>query len=456
MSDNSTCFNEKEISELTKTIRSEYPQFLEQYPSLMGEAPILRQPIHSVYGGAQLWKWNTCEKIGALARKSLEEFAPNHKVFAEALGLECDEALSKKIYDRVKEKLLHEPVEDFRIDFEDGYGTRPDTQEDEHAQICAKETSKAMREKSLPPFIGIRIKAINMESMNRSLRTLGLFIGELLNESQGVLPPNFVVTLPKVMLASQVETLNAALTLIEQKHQLQAGSIPIELMVETTQSIFNKEGYIALPKLIAAANGRCRGAHFGTYDYTAACDIVANCQTMKNPVCDFAKHIMQVGLAGKNIQISDGATNIMPVPSHKGSVLSAAQVDENKKSVHNAWRKSYEDISHSLNSGFYQGWDLHPAQLPIRYATVYHFFLKGFDTTSARLKNFIEKAAQATLVGDVFDDAATGQGLLNYFLRALNCGAITENEATHTGLSIKEIGEKSFMKIVANRTKNFS
>ncbi len=80
-------------------------------------------------------------------------------------------------------------------------------------------------------------------------------------------------------------------------------------------------------------------------------------------------------------------------------------------------------------NGFYQGWDLHPAQLPTRYAAVYAFFLEGLDAASDRLTNFVTKAAQATLVGEVFDDAATGQGLLNYFLRAMNCGAITEREA---------------------------
>ena len=97
--------------------------------------------------------------------------------------------------------------------------------------------------------------------------------------------------------------------------------------------------------------------------------------------------------------------------------------------VHRAWKLHYNHIQHSLTNAFYQGWDLHPAQLPTRYAAVYSFFLDGLEAASERLKNFVEKAAKATLVGDVFDDAATGQGLLNYFLRAVNCGALTEEEA---------------------------
>ena len=103
-------------------------------------------------------------------------------------------------------------------------------------------------------------------------------------------------------------------------------------------------------------------------------------------------------------------------------------------------------------NGFYQGWDLHPAQLPSRYAAVYSFFLEGLGPASERLKNFVEKAAQATLVGDVFDDAATGQGLLNYFLRALNCGAMTEREAIEmSGLTVDELRTRSFVKILNGR-----
>ncbi|MBD0326542.1 MAG: phosphoenolpyruvate kinase, partial [Pyrinomonadaceae bacterium] len=94
----------------------------------------------------------------------------------------------------------------------------------------------------------------------------------------------------------------------------------------------------------------------------------------------------------------------------------------------------------------------HPAQLPTRYAAVYSFFLESLDAASERLRNFVEKAAKATLVGDVFDDAATGQGLLNYFLRALNCGAIKEDEALQlSGLTPAELRSGSFVKILSHR-----
>ena len=161
---------------------------------------------------------------------------------------------------------------------------------------------------------------------------------------------------------------------------------------------------------------------------------------MLHPVCDFAKHVMQVALAGTGIWLSDGATNIMPIGA--------------REVVHRAWRLHAAHVRHSLVNGFYQGWDLHPGQLPTRYAAVYAFFLEGLDAASDRLRNFVQKAAQATLVGDVFDDAATGQGLLNYFLRAMNCGAITEEEAVEkSGLTVAELRSRSFAQILQLRIK---
>jgi len=178
---------------------------------------------------------------------------------------------------------------------------------------------------------------------------------------------------------------------------------------------------------------------------------------MRHQVCDFARGVMQVALAGTRVWLSDGATNVLPVPIHRaaaGQTLTPLQIAENRTAVHRAWRLHCDDIRHSLTNAFYQGWDLHPAQLVTRYAAVYAFFLESLDAASERLLNFIAKAAQATLVGEVFDDAATGQGLLNYFLRAMNCGAITEEEAVaKSGLTLDELRARSFAKILHSRSR---
>jgi citrate lyase beta subunit len=406
----------------------------ERFP---GDSPH-RQPVHTVYGGAHLFKADAAPKLGAVALKALNEHAPDPATLASAIGLEA--TVADLIYRRVVEKLTREPVEDFRIDFEDGFGNRPDHEEDGYAQIAANEVAAAMRDRTLPPSIGIRIKPLSAELKRRSLRTFDLFLTRLLERSEGKLPPNFVVTLPKITAPEQVAALASACDAFEYWRELPSGALRFELMVETTQSIVASDGTMALPRLIEEGRGRIVAAHFGTYDYTAACGITAAHQHMVHPACDFARHVMQVSLAGTGIWLSDGATNIMPIGP--------------REVVHRAWRIHAEHVRHSLVHGFYQGWDLHPAQLPTRYAAVYAFFLEGLEAASDRLRNFVEKAAQATLVGDVFDDAATGQGLLNYFLRAMNCGAITEQEAVEkSGLTLPELRSRSFAKILQLRIK---
>lgn len=415
------------------------------------------QPMHTVYGGAQLFKANTAKRLGEKALEIFDFYAPNAEVLAQAVGMNehapGNVELAENVYRRVREKLKQEAIEDFRIDFEDGFGHRPDDEEDAAAANTAIEVAKGMESGELCRFLGIRIKSFGEELKARSLRTLDIFLSTLLYESKGKLPEDFVVTLPKVPIAAQVAALCDALDIIESENSLANGTVKVELMIELPQTIFGDDGNANLLALVRAARGRCTGAHFGTYDYTASCNITAEHQVMDHPSCDFAKHMMQIALAQTGVFLSDGATNIMPVGPHKGSDLTEEQLAENKRVVHHAWRTSYGHIRHSLKGGFYQGWDLHPGQVPIRYAACFAFFLESLDAASTRLKNFIDKAAQATLVGDVFDDAATGQGLLNYFLRAYNSGAITLDEVQATGLTEAEIRTRSFLKILDGRKK---
>jgi citrate lyase beta subunit len=442
-----TTLSEASMKKITQSLKPAHAAFAARYPGESGR----RQPVHTVYGGAHLFKSDTAKRLGALALRSLETYAPDAKTFAGAL--ELPEALAETIYERVLEKINREAIEDFRIDFEDGYGTRPDEEEDGHAASAAREAASGLEADTLPPFLGIRIKTFSEELHVRSIRTLDLFLSTLIEATQGRLPENFVVTLPKIVSPAQVATLADIFDELEPQLNLPAGSLKMEMMIETTQSIINASGEANLPQMLDAARGRCTAAHFGTYDYTASCEITAAYQDMLHPACDFARHMMQVCFGGTGIWLSDGATNIMPVAPHRGE-LSAEQQAENRSVVHRAWKLHYEHVRHSLANAFYQGWDLHPAQLPTRYAAVFTFFLEGLETASERLSNFVAKAAQATLVGDVFDDAATGQGLLNYFLRAINCRALTEQEALDlTSLSLEELRSGSFKKILQNRQK---
>ncbi len=436
---------------LTARLRKTQAAFAERYPGETGR----RQPVHTVYGGAHLFRRDAASRLGAAALRALQQFAPDFATFARVLALPGDDQLARTLYTRVVQKLQREPVEDFRIDFEDGFGFRPDPEEDHHAVRTAEEVAAGMAAAELPPFLGIRLKPLSLELHQRSIRTLDLFLSTLTKKTRRALPPNFVVTLPKVTFPDQVTALADLCDLLEKRLKLARHSLKIELMIETPQAILNDRGQCALPGLVAAARGRCVAAHFGTYDYTAGCNITAAHQHMLHPACDFARDMMQVALAGTGLWLSDGATNILPVPPHRardaGPPLTPEQSEENRRVVHAAWKLHFDHIQYSLIRGYYQGWDLHPAQLPTRYAAVYAFFLEGLPAASERLRNFVEKAGQATLVGQVFDDAATGQGLLNYFLRALNCGAITEEEALAPGLTRKELGMRSFVQILENR-----
>lgn len=447
-----------------------------------GDSPE-RQPVHTVYGGAHIFKEGTAKKMGVSALNHIKIYAPNFVKFAKILELKGHDQLpnsqedistledyfasesseSKEehiayyaytVYQRVLEKLLREPVEDFRIDFEDGYGNRSDDEEDNHAVSAAEELEKGMASNSLPPFIGIRIKPFTEEQKNRAIRTLDIFITSLSERTNGILPDNFVVTIPKVTIPEQVTALVQLFEVLEEKTALSSGSLKLELMIETTQSILDSNGNSALPALVKASNGRCVGAHFGVYDYTASTNITAVHQSITHPNCDFARHMMQVALGGTGVRLSDGATNIIPVGPHRprgGNLLTESQSEENKQVVYDAWRLNFNNVNHSLKHGYYQGWDLHPSQLPLRYAAVYSFFLGGLASISLRLKSFMNKAARATLIGDVFDDAATGQSLLNYFLQGISCGAILEKDAEKIGLTLEEIRTRSFKKILEGR-----
>lgn len=441
-----------------------------------------RQPVHTMYGGAHLFKLNTIPKIAEIALKTFETYGIDFTVFARAIGLpgcvalqsseiaefcqsvhkdsrgmrESDPGswLAAEVYSRVLQKLQSQPVEDYRIDFEDGYGIRSDAEEDEHALSCASTLAGAMKQKLISPFIGIRVKAFSEEFCQRSIRTLDLFVTRLLDESGGILPENFVVTLPKCVSPVQVEAFVEVLQTLESCTGLAPGSLVMELMIETPQSIINSRGDVAVPHLVAAAGGRCRAVHFGAYDYTAACDVAASHQSLEHQYCDFARSVMKTSLAGTGVWLSDGATIVLPVGPHRqldGGALEVHQQRENMRVVHDAWRLSFRHILASLEQGFYQGWDLHPAQLPVRFAACYTFFLQNLPMASQRLKAFLDLSARASLSGNSFDDAATGQGLLNFFLRGLNCGALSSCDLQDVGLSLDELQTRSFVKILQAR-----
>jgi citrate lyase beta subunit len=438
-----------QIENILENLGKANAKLRQQYPGPSFE----KQPIHTVYGGAHLFKSNTALKLSETALKHFLTYAPNVESLMDGLCL--DPRKEKQVtlaYERTIQKLKNQGVEDLRIDFEDGFGLRSNEEEDRFAKQASQELYLGHQNQILSPMIGIRIKSLSEETKARAFQTLWIFLesyASCFNGQRPILPSGFVITLPKVEIPEQVKALVDLLALIEKEYNYP--TMPIEIMIETTYAIINHEGKSNLRALYEAAQGRCRGIHFGTYDYSASANISASQQSMTHQACEFAKQMILMQFANVPVFLADGVTNIMPVPVHKGESLTQGEIFENHLQVYEAWRVSFQNISHSLRTGFYQGWDVHPGQISIRYLTQYLFFLDDLPKSQKRLSLFIQKATQASRLGEVFDDAATAQGLLNYFMNAYHCGAILLEDVLATGLTVDEIQTKSFDQIMKKR-----
>ncbi|MFD8321138.1 DUF6986 family protein [Kitasatospora purpeofusca] len=364
--------------------------------------PGTRQPVHTVYVPADAFAADTVRSWGRQALAAFDTHAGTPAELARALGV-ADDALLAEVHRRVRAKLEREPVEDLRIDFEDGYGPRPDAEEDAAAVRTAELLAASVADGSAPPYLGIRIKCMEAAVRDRGIRTLELFLGTLL--AHGGLPDGLVLTLPKVTYAEQVTALVRLLADFERGAGLPEGRLRFEIQIETTQAILGPDGRATVARMIAAAEGRATGLHYGTFDYSAACGVAAAHQSMDHPAADHAKAVMQVAAAGTGVRLSDGSTNVVPTGT-------TAQ-------VHAAWKLHHDLVRRSLARAYYQGWDMHPAHLPTRYAAVYSFYREGLAAAAARLAAYVAKAG-----GDVMDEPATARALSGYLLRGLDCGAV--------------------------------
>jgi citrate lyase beta subunit len=421
------------LREANAALREANLEFVRRYPGESGDP----QPVHTLIEGAQHFTADVAARRGAQALRAIDDYAPDSATFARALGL-ADRA--DDVLQRVRAKLATSPIEDYRIDFEDGFGVRSDAEEDQRVSDVSQEIARGLSERTLPGAIGIRIKPLTEDLRQRSVRTLDLLLTSLVEKN--ALPPRWILTVPKVTILPQVDYIVAVLKELERGLGLSLGTLRFEIMIEVPQAILDATGKSLLPLMIDAADGRLTGIDFGTYDYTAGLNITAAHQRLRHPACDFAKQVMQVAFAGTGIRVADGSTQQIPVPRHDGDV----------EGVHAGWAVHYADVRHSLAGGFYQGWDLHAAQLVSRYAAVSSFYLEGVTLAGARLKKFLDRAASASLVGGMMDEPATGQGLLGFFHRAVSAGAITATEATMlTGLSGHELRERSIIAIMRLR-----
>jgi citrate lyase beta subunit len=396
------------LDELDRRLAEADAELAARYPGDTGG----RQPVHTVYVPADRMTPRLTLEWGSSALTAVATNAPTAAALAAATG--TDPALVGQVLPGVLAKLEREPVEDLRIDFEDGYGPRPDEAEDADAAGAAGTLAAALAGAAPPPCVGLRVRSLEAATRRRGLRTLDLFLAALLAST--ALPSRFVVTLPKVTDVRQVEAMALVCARLEEAYGLAEGRLRFELQVETPQSILAADGTATVARMVQAAGGRCAGLHYGTYDYSAALGIAAAYQSLEHPAADHAKAVMQVAAAGTGVRLSDGSTNVLPVGD--------------TEAVHAAWRLHARLVRRSLERGLWQGWDLHPAQLPTRYLATYAFFREGLPAAAARLRAYAERTA-----GGVMDEPATAKALAGFLVRGLDCGALTEAEVgEHTGL----------------------
>ena len=383
-----------------------------------------RQPVHTVYIPADRCVPALPENWGTEALAAVEAEGTLTGLAAEA-GLSAE--LAAAVVPLVEAKLRSEPVEDLRLDFEDGYGIRPDEEEDGHARQAAAAVADAVAAGTAPPFVGIRFKSFEAATRARGVRTLDLFLAGLL--AAGELPEGLVLTLPKVSTVEQVEAMVYTCELLEDAHGLAPGRLRFEVQVETPQLILAANGTVPAAQLIHRGKGRVSALHYGTYDYSDSVQVAAEYQSMEHPAADYAKAVMQVAAAGTGVRLSDGSTNILPLGS-------SAQ-------IRSAWRLHARLVRRSLERGFYQGWDLHPAQLPTRFLATYAFYREGFDAAAHRLRSYVQKVE-----GTVLDEPATARALARFVHRGLLCGALTEEEVQRgTGLPGVELAALAYPKL---------
>jgi hypothetical protein len=385
--------------------------------------PTGRRPVQVLYGGAHLFKPGAAARLGTLARASLDTYAPDGPTFAHALGLSLGPTQAADLRKRVIAKLEREAVEDLRIDFEDGYGIRPDEEEDEHARAAGVALEQGRRDGTLPPFVGVRLKPFAGPAARRALRTL-----ECVGAQLGKEPiPGFALTAPKVVLPIQVELLRRSAEALEHRLGWAPGTIALELMVETPSALVSLDGRFGILALVEAAGGRCRSVHVGPYDLTSTLGISAAHQWLGHPSVELVRRLLQLALSGTGVTVVDGPTRLLPVGPHR-EPRNDAERAANREAVFRAWARTADDVRRAYRDGILQGWDLHPAQLPARYGALFATLREEIPPAAARLRQFLDQAAQATRLGAEFDDAATARGLLNGLLRAAECGAATTSE----------------------------
>ncbi|WP_067678610.1 DUF6986 family protein [Nocardia miyunensis] len=358
---------------------------LRRYP---GDRP--GQPVHTAYVCAADTQADLPGEWGATA----VELADRH--IDLLTGLAGVEVLA-----RARETLAQTPIQDLRLDFEDGYGTRGDAVEDDDARRAGRVLA------ALPSAVfsrGVRIKGLTLGEYERAVRTL-----ELVLDGAGGVPEGFVFTVPKLRAVEQVDVAVQVCEMLERAYGIASGTLRFELQIESPQAVIAADGSATVARAIHRSAGRCTGLHYGTYDYSAACGIAPQFQSLEHPVADHAKAVMQAAAAQTGVWVCDGSTQVLPI----GDAAAAAL------------ERHFRLVTRALERGYYQGWDMHPGHLVTRWAATYAFFRGALLAAAPRIDGYLRRRG-----GAVVDEPATAQALATVVLRGLDCGAFAPEDVT--------------------------
>jgi citrate lyase beta subunit len=337
--------------------------------------PHERAPIHTLYVPADLFGPGVLREYGRLVRRTVTEHGP--------LPFDAD------VNDRVLAKLEREPVEDLRIDFEDGYGRRDDDEED----AAATSTATALRDGAQPPFFGLRCKSLQESTRRRAVRTLDLFLGAL-----GPPPPGFVITLPKVSAVAQVEAMVDLCERLEAAHDLAEGTLRFELEIETASAVLGPDGVATVAVLVRASAGRCVGLRY-------AMGVTVGPSDRDHPTGDYTRAVLQLTATGAGVRLSDGPISVLPVGD--------------TEEVRTAWDLHAYLVRRSLERGYFQGADVHPAQLPTRFGATFAYLRAAAPTMVDQLDRVLTRNK-----GGSGPEPSRARALAAFLLRGLDCGAL--------------------------------
>ena len=255
----------------------------------------------------------------------------------------------------------------------------------------ARGRRRAWRDGTLPPFIGIRIKPFTAGADARAvLRTLDIFLTTLARRDRRQLPTNFVVTLPKITAPRAGRRCSpTSSTPSSRALGLAPGSAAAR--VHDRDDAVDPRARAARRTCRASSTRRAAAASPRTSAPTTTprrCNITAADQRMAHPACDFARHMMQVALAGTGVWLSDGATNILPVAPHRGDRYHAQRGEP--RVVHALALHSTHPPLARRTPTTRAGTSTPRSSRPATPRST-RFFLEGLEAASERLRNFVEQ-----------------------------------------------------------------